>query len=631
MGAATDIIKLLILNVVLPTADIYTDVRLVITLMKRGHYMFGLSLIAPIFLNCSVTWFSWWKMEKLQVKKWTWILVILQIWPQYRAMRVIFLFLKGNPKAINKKADIDRDLGGLEPFLESVPTVFVCTVIRAANPHDEFLSLFIGHGYNDVAKFNSSYMISLVSSAMGMAKFLHTGPSRMFPQTGHLGGYLTWRYIVLAFAIGFTFAGKVMVLRFCIFVNTKPQHIEPPISDIATNIITFSFINLYFQCFLAVLLLHLSATSCMGRLKTMSNYPALVLMPVFTFLTFAPKGFKCCGHIKGSPRDNAISFSKRWTMANMILSVISAIGTMAIHAYSLPLDVEKLNDDGNNLNNFLGLVLPVPTHLYSIVLPIVYLMPTFLGVAFTLIFLTLDRQCCFGSDYYEYQYLHVHTLPNNIIEFEFYIDPRTESKEAQIEKWIIRQETEPYKARRSITQETTIGQMPSQLHDGDNDTNNLSVMHRESSSGHQDADTIKRYGTTSKCEADILQIESPHTATIQHEIGSGGESVALGHPLSSCNLSIEEQQPSQLTLKDESDVIQIVSSDTTQEHDPHELGAKDVQKPKPSRLSVAFHELMSLGSELLASRRPLNAANTAKLPCRTGTIADGDKGSTDPN
>ena len=49
----------------------------------------------------------------------------LQVWPQARAVRVLVLFWRRDPGAREEKARLDREVGGLEPFLEGMPTVLV--------------------------------------------------------------------------------------------------------------------------------------------------------------------------------------------------------------------------------------------------------------------------------------------------------------------------------------------------------------------------------------------------------------------------------------------------------------------------------------------------------------------------
>ena len=50
----------------------------------------------------------------------------LQVWPQWRASKVLVLIWRKDPRARQEKARLDREVGGLEPFLEAMPTYIVC-------------------------------------------------------------------------------------------------------------------------------------------------------------------------------------------------------------------------------------------------------------------------------------------------------------------------------------------------------------------------------------------------------------------------------------------------------------------------------------------------------------------------
>ena len=47
------------------------------------------------------------------------------MWPQARSVRVLVLTWMKDPTARQEKAKMDREVGGLEPFLEGMPTVIV--------------------------------------------------------------------------------------------------------------------------------------------------------------------------------------------------------------------------------------------------------------------------------------------------------------------------------------------------------------------------------------------------------------------------------------------------------------------------------------------------------------------------
>ena len=48
------------------------------------------------------------------------------------------LLVKGDPKGYEEKETLDREVGCLEPFLESLPTVCVLGYLKDSNP--EFLN-----------------------------------------------------------------------------------------------------------------------------------------------------------------------------------------------------------------------------------------------------------------------------------------------------------------------------------------------------------------------------------------------------------------------------------------------------------------------------------------------------------
>ena len=85
----TPVLKLLIFNLVLPCIDIYLDVRLILSLRLHPQY-FGclLVIVVGLLLHFIFTCFAWWRLEPRAQKNWSWIFLILQIWPQMKAIQV---------------------------------------------------------------------------------------------------------------------------------------------------------------------------------------------------------------------------------------------------------------------------------------------------------------------------------------------------------------------------------------------------------------------------------------------------------------------------------------------------------------------------------------------------------------
>ena len=119
---------LVILNVGLPTGDVFSDMLTMMTLYQSGHPFFASALLTPFLLNVAFTTFSWWRIDSNKEKRWTWILLLFQLWPQYRAMKIIFKIFKGDSTYKEEKDLYERDISILEPFLESVPTVWITSV-----------------------------------------------------------------------------------------------------------------------------------------------------------------------------------------------------------------------------------------------------------------------------------------------------------------------------------------------------------------------------------------------------------------------------------------------------------------------------------------------------------------------
>ena len=68
-------------------------------------------------------------MEKPEDKKWSWILLFLQLWPQWRAIRIIRLLYRNDPRAVDKKKTLNSEITSTEPFLEAWPSVMIMTII----------------------------------------------------------------------------------------------------------------------------------------------------------------------------------------------------------------------------------------------------------------------------------------------------------------------------------------------------------------------------------------------------------------------------------------------------------------------------------------------------------------------
>ena len=136
---AKECLLLCIFSIGLPTYDAFFDLYFSIIAIMGGHYRWGFSLLAPVLLNLSFTAFTWWKMDQgktwTENRKWTWLLLILMVWPQWRAANLLFsIVIQGGEEALESKKEFERRVGGLEPFLESTPQVCKYAVFEFFTP-----------------------------------------------------------------------------------------------------------------------------------------------------------------------------------------------------------------------------------------------------------------------------------------------------------------------------------------------------------------------------------------------------------------------------------------------------------------------------------------------------------------
>ena len=85
----TPALSLLILNITMPCVDFYFDASL-IQILFSNNWGCLFTLVCALAANFLFTSFAWWRIEPKSQKAWTWIFLILQIWPQLKAFQVPF-------------------------------------------------------------------------------------------------------------------------------------------------------------------------------------------------------------------------------------------------------------------------------------------------------------------------------------------------------------------------------------------------------------------------------------------------------------------------------------------------------------------------------------------------------------
>ena len=155
-------------------------------------------------------------------------LVICQVWPQYRILRILYFgLIKKSNQWKKENEHLKKDVSCLgnpeivvfkwfaicyflifvllsEPFLEAVPQIHCLLVILV-------LDELVAYGANHTL-FIVTFSSSVLTASLGIAKFLKTGPCRLVPDQGPMGGHATLGFFLLMVNIALTIVGKGFML-----------------------------------------------------------------------------------------------------------------------------------------------------------------------------------------------------------------------------------------------------------------------------------------------------------------------------------------------------------------------------------------------------------------------------------
>ena len=86
---------LIVLCMVAPSWDVYSDWAVTIQLLLHGDPLYAMAMMIPQVTNIVFTFFIWRKLERDRSKRWSWVLVITQCWPQVFAARIVWMIIHG--------------------------------------------------------------------------------------------------------------------------------------------------------------------------------------------------------------------------------------------------------------------------------------------------------------------------------------------------------------------------------------------------------------------------------------------------------------------------------------------------------------------------------------------------------
>ena len=196
-----ELVLMICIMVLLPTVDVGTDLELAIIWFSTRR-AWSISIICTIIGHTICSAILWYFLEPGSRKRYSWIFVISQTYPQYRAAFIIYDFITKCPDeaAKERRSIYDQKIGTIEPFIESVPQVIILTaswfsawgtltgnldditaleqVMREENEHT-------WHGYFNIPTlFYVSFSVSCFSAAWGVTMFFKKGPMRFLPEDG---------------------------------------------------------------------------------------------------------------------------------------------------------------------------------------------------------------------------------------------------------------------------------------------------------------------------------------------------------------------------------------------------------------------------------------------------------------
>lgn len=213
------IIPNLILDAVLPTVDSVLNLILILRWYTLGHVNYASALAVPFIINSVFNIYQWWKFDSKTEKKFTWLLVVLQLWPAYKTMNLILRLYNENKKTDEEKRKLKRPIRLLQPYLESVPSLFVLFVAIFSSVNlpgsiavsPEYYDSLIGEC---IILFWTKLSVAFLTSSLTLSTYLLQGPCKVIPNNANLNGMVSWKYLMAFVSTLFSLCGKLSLAAY---------------------------------------------------------------------------------------------------------------------------------------------------------------------------------------------------------------------------------------------------------------------------------------------------------------------------------------------------------------------------------------------------------------------------------
>ena len=125
------VIRLITFGVGLRTFDTYGDINFALQAFTTKNYLISCLILTPVLICLGFT-FKVWKdtsFDSSIEKRWSWILVLLNLWPQYQVAKLLRFIIRGiSDSDLKEKEDkLERQLLYIEPWIEAIPQFF-CSI-----------------------------------------------------------------------------------------------------------------------------------------------------------------------------------------------------------------------------------------------------------------------------------------------------------------------------------------------------------------------------------------------------------------------------------------------------------------------------------------------------------------------
>ena len=343
----------------------------------------------PLILQFISTIYKWFQIEKREMKKWTWPILLLQFWPQWRALRIINLDMKQDEikrkKAEMKKKELMREVTTTEPFLEAFPSILVMTFIGflalndrsnfddycnnnkllsgqegfdtnstwtcdgyfsggialpdeycKVQPLDNKCAVFSGPG--GAAWFFTTYAISIITGSLGITKFLQTGPFSVLTSDGPLGGMCKCRFILILFSVMTSIVTKALFIAFFVLFTLSGRHSWSFRKALGTSGDSITLIAMILLLIGTVIIpnlifsfISISRSTGFNKkfLLIIMSYPAAWMLPIATYFVIGPFRSNCCSSTNSNMN---LGFSKFYSAMNILLTAIMYVAVISYFA-----------------------------------------------------------------------------------------------------------------------------------------------------------------------------------------------------------------------------------------------------------------------------------------------------------